>query len=280
MPPDMDRAQALHIIRKQLMLEECSVRPGEVRQWIFDAGESSDKTPLQLQYRFDSSLQERRALAGIWFFGSPEDPRLYQARCMAAPGGVYQISIPPDAAGPEGRLLAEYALVDPKPVVVLFTRDNAVVLLQKAGGFAGNFVKAITMILIQLAMLAAMGITAGICCSTPVAAFISFCMVVFFSIGPFLHRLAQTDVFFGLSHHGPLPTPHWWDYALKTFFRLFSMFVSWFEMPDVLTRLATGHLISWMELLINFTGHILVICTLLALLGTWVLRHREVGLST
>jgi len=272
-PEGVAPSTARRIIADDLRLQANSVPPGYGRRWIFDFGSFVKDRPLFLRYTFTASRAE---IEGLWTAGESGSRDQAVRRVTEASGGVRTWRIP-SAAARDGSLTIEFGNIHEEPATVIFPPENPPVLLLYHDSFEMNFLRVFCIAFIRIAVLAAIGLTAGTLFSEPVALFFSAWMVLLLNIGRYIRAMAATDVFFPV-HDGPARIPGLLDRLLHLFFAALDGLVRPLQSPDVLGAMAAGEWVSWGLVAAEFLVKVLIFCGLLAALSSFVLKRREVGL--
>lgn len=273
-PEGLTPAAARRIIEGDLRLQANSVPPGYGKRWNFDAGPSAKDRPLFLRYTFSASRPE---IEGLWTAGESDNREQAVRRVTEASGGFHTWRIPPGAAASDGSLPVEFGNINDQAATVIFPPENPPVLLLYHDSFEMNFLRVFIIAFVRIAVLAAIGLTAGTLFSQPVALFFSAWMVLLLNIGRYIRTMASTDVFFPV-HDGPARVPGLLDRVLHLFFTALDRMVHPLQSPDVLGALAAGEWVSWSMVAAEAAVKILIFGGLLAALSSFVLNRREVGL--
>jgi hypothetical protein len=257
--------------------EAHTVAPGQSTRWVFRLPRVRDSDrPLGLQYRFVSSDPRRPPARGTWQVGRPGSPALFGASVTNVPGITAELVLPAGVAAGTDLLSVEFTNAsDDPPATLIFEREDGVELLVPAGGFVGNYVKALGIILVRLALLAALGLTAGCLLSGPVAAFASTAALVVLAVGPYVGTVAATGVFY-VPHEGPLPAPGPLDPLLHGVFRAADAVVGPLRALDPVPALSEGRWIPWAEAG-RATAVVALYAACLAAAGIGLFRRREIG---
>lgn len=273
-PEGMTLDAARKIIEGDLRLQANSVPAGYSRRWVFDAGRPVADRPLFLRYTFSASRDE---IEGLWLAGERDNRDQAVRRVTESPGGFYVWRIPPEAVGSDGSLPVEFGNMNEAEATVIFPPENQPVLLRYHDSFEINLLRVFLVVFVRIAMLAAIGLTAGTLFSQPVALFFSAWMVLLLNVGRYIQTMAATRSFFPV-HDGPVRVPGLLDKILHLFFAGLDRLVQPLQSPDVLGALAAGEWVSWSLVAAEAALKLLVFSGLLAALGAFVLSRREVGL--
>jgi hypothetical protein len=117
---------------------------------------------------------EKQPVTGTWLLQQESGAALCTLPMESALDGMHRLPLPA-AALPDGELLV-VRFVNAgrdRSNTVIFDRDAAVEILAPASCFAANFARALLVLWCYLALLAALGLTAGTLFSFPVAAFVA-----------------------------------------------------------------------------------------------------------
>ncbi|MBN1269227.1 MAG: ABC transporter permease [Kiritimatiellae bacterium] len=279
LPDDVTDEQAYQAIRERLRLEANAVATGMKRRWEFRLpAVPGEEQPLFLRYKLTSSGRPGQEIEGLWFAGPEPNPDTFQKPARSVSTAVYEVRVPPEAVGPDGRLVVEYANINPDPVTILFAGEDDLELLLYAGSFEANYLRGLLVLFIELAFLAAIGLTAGSLFSMPVAVFTSAWIVLLTNIGRYLQSMAARQVFFD-RHGAPYAGPTFWDHFFRWFFKFMSALVRPLQGPNPLELLSAGQIVSWALVGFAFLARVAVYTTVLALFSSWVLGRRELGVQ-
>ena len=268
--------EAVARIERRLKVQAASVPPGGRIRWEFRIPRGSDRGPLFLRYRFNSSQRSMRPVEGLWRAGG-KTGMVFEVRRRAIPGGYHTVRIPAAAADKDGRLVIEYGNVEQEPVTLVFDMER-LELLQYAGGFAGNFVRGLLVVVCGLGFLAAIGLFCGGVFSMPVATFTAGWFLLLLSMGDYIHSMAGRRIIF-VSHGITKTAPDFADVFFRSFFRVMDVILRPLHGPHVMEMLADGRLISWGAVWAAGVVKLVVYPGCVALLGAYILRRRELGLA-
>ncbi len=278
LPAGIPPEEALKAYREQALGQEFSVAQGQKRQWRFRVPPGAETAePLLIRFRFSSSQVGLNAVAGRWEVRRESSPAGFVQTVESISESPQSLMVPASALKGDGPLIVEYANVSPRPIVAVFSPEDGVRLFLHGERFELNLGRALFMILCHLALLSAVGVSAGSLFSMPVAAFVAlFVMIVILAAG-FIQSMASQDVLF-VEHGQALEGPTFADHFFRVFFRVMSVAVRPLQAPDPLDLLATGQLISgaWIARVFVFQG--VLYAAALGLLSAWILNRREVAL--
>lgn len=277
-PDDISASQLLELIEREIRAQVNAVPPGTFNRWTFNVPKRPPPDrPLLLRYRFAVSVLDLQTVPGIWTFGVPGTPGREQVLVEDAPRAWGSLFISPDAIGPDGTLTIEYANVDGRAITVLFDPEEDLRLMVYEGGFLLNYARAILLILIHLAFLAAIGTTASAFFSVPVAALSSFYALLLLNAGRFVGRLAERDVSIAQG-----PDVHWLattiDALTFSIYRGLNLLIEPVSSANPLDFIAVGEWIGWGEVAHMGLVKVVIYSGLLMLFGVFHLSRKEVAL--
>ena len=257
-------------IARQLRAERSVVAPGAGKEWRIDATATPAGTRPVVRIRFAPTNNDD--VSGTWTF-SNGDGSTYAYTMSGV--GERRVSIPLP-----GNLLTDGGVVtvqfraatgaEARPVV--FDVKEGVTLLIPHGSFEANLVRALLVIFSQLALLAALGLTAGTCFSFPVAAFFASVTVLLALTG---HAFTSTDdarMFVPEQHANVVvdAMQAFGERAIAVLERVARPAVA----PRPLAALADGVLVLWLGTGLMAIGY----SAALAIISTALLRQRELAL--
>jgi hypothetical protein len=185
-------ALALRLLQDRLAAERSAVSPGTVRQWVFDpprggwpASRPDARGAVRLRTRFSSGFSmEKSAVQGEWSVGAAGDTNAFAFRMEQALDGRHQFLIPAAALPPGRPVMIQFANGSrDQSNTVVFDREAGVELLLPGGSFAANLARSLLILWCQLALLAAIGLTAGSLFSFPVATFVAAALLLMVTAG-------------------------------------------------------------------------------------------------
>ncbi|HRZ11710.1 MAG TPA: hypothetical protein P5567_04560 [Kiritimatiellia bacterium] len=277
LPPDVSPGAAFEAFRQALRTEAFSVAPGGARSWRYpQPGPLDPGHPLSLRFRFSCSTPGPVRVAGAWVVRRGDADVRVDTNAVATTPHV--LHVPLRDLPQEGALTVEYRNTDSEAVTVLFSPDDGLETLARAGSFGPNYARGLLLLFGQLALLAALGITAGSLFSMPVAAFVSGFVLLMIQMAGDLASLTARPITL-VSHHGDALIGPRAAVFFQWVFRLLGSVASPLQVPDALGRLTTGILVSWAETGRVLLTHGLIYPILLAGLAAWIMRRREMALA-
>jgi len=219
---------------------EWSAPPGYEIIWQFDNVRPADPND-DLFVKFKYEVLENPLdlqVAGIWTIGDdrnmiegPTPIRSLERKDLIRT--AREIQTPSDVVAPDGYVAVGF-FNDPRlnDTIVIFSLEDGIELLYKAGTFTGNFVRVVLMVLLRLVFLACLGILASTFLSFPVA--ILLCFVVLacglmsgFILDSFTHLEKNVSLIY---QYTVLPVIHFlpqFDKSSPSEFMVSGMILSW-----------------------------------------------------
>ncbi len=290
LPPDVPEATLLDSIRRAQLARLYSIPPGASRAWTFPLPPRAPRT-LHVQFRCDSSLP-----------GSADIPATLSlhiagqtfSRDLLALPGTSQTLLFPDLP-PAASATLSFATPPSARATLFFDPSDGLLLRHPLGSFPANYLRALALLFLRLALFAALGLTLGTLFSMPVATFLSLVLLLLLQLSSFISAAAQVDratfvdqvAPFGASAHSPDPASPPPSLAARAtanvlFYAYRATFLSLRPLLEdrTIDSLSTGTRLPPRTLLRNLLHQGLLLPLLLALLSTTVLLHREWALPS
>jgi hypothetical protein len=278
-PASMTRGDVETEVRESLEREDYSVGPGQTGRWTFALPPTArrDRDTL-LTFVFSSSQPQPEPVRMKWRLGGREiEGAATRAEGYHA-GLTHNLLIPAALVTSPDRVTIELAVDDDETATVLFDRAKGLTLRTYAGGFEGNLLRALLRTFARLALLAALGVTAGALLSTPVAVFIAAAIAFIVQWTGQWESLAQEQVLFAAhSHGGPAPSAGLWDVIFSEFYRFVLIFLGPLRDSNVFGQLGAAELITWSSVAVAWAIKLGVYSGGMALLSAWLMGRREIG---
>jgi hypothetical protein len=279
-PPEQSEAEVRTEIERTLRHREQTVAPGATRRWVFDLPRTppADR-PLRLRYRFAVSVLDLEPVQGRWQAGDPAAPSRFRQDVEDPPRTWHTLTIPGEWIAADGTLTLEFANLNERPVIALFDPARDLRLLVYEGGFTGNFLRAVWLLLLHLAFLGAIGITAGSYFSLPVAALTSFYALLMVQAAHVIGQIAGSAA-------RPLQAPGAGGLSELFAVATAALHAGIYHVvrpvagTNPLDRVAGGEWISWTESGLALLIKIGLYSGVLLVLGVWHLSRKEVALPS
>lgn len=278
LPANVPVEQVYAAIRAEAKAAAFGVPPSGRRVFAFEAPAGvAPGRPSHLRFRFVKSILDFESVAGRWTVAAPGGAVRFEAPGAWKPGVVHSLEVPGSALAGLSTVDIVFENRDPAGAAVFFDPDDGLRLLVHCGGFAGNYARALLTMLFQAAFLAAIGLTAGSLLSMPVASFAALAVVL---------AARMSGAIAGMARDGPaifqsIGEKEGWMLVADRIYRGYFVALQWFTAPlrgtDALDRLSTGQLVGWGEVARMGVLEVVAGCGLLAVVGAWLFRRRELG---
>lgn len=176
MPEDVSEEATMEIIYRRLRSRRTTVAPGASLSWEFDTpGLNPSVGSLFIRYRIGSTIGGSRQITGSWRVGTGRNGDSFSTGPILMTDGRHLIEIPASVVSPDGKVTVSFEnAAKGASRTVIFHGDNHMELLAPSGGFLLNMVRSLLVVFSYMVVLAALGVTAGILFSFPVATFAAF----------------------------------------------------------------------------------------------------------
>jgi len=187
LPPDAPPAVVRDSIRRTRLAQLYSLAAGATRLWSFPQPPAA--TRQLVQFSCDSSIPGAVEIQGTVRLHSGD----YTAsRDFSAMAGTPQTIIFDNVPA------ADVITVDvvnraPTNSTLFFEPAAGLTLRTPVGAFAGNYLRALALLFLRLALFAAIGVTLGTLFSLPVASFLALVLILVLQLSGFVSSAAQTD---------------------------------------------------------------------------------------
>jgi len=249
------RKRARENIRNKFVGKCLSVRPGGYVAWTFRGLEPRQDGTIYVRFKALGDTPRRR-LIGRWVVGRkqkvpvPDKPDQFTEQVVRVgevpcpPDGWpaarrLEIEIPAHVVGDDGSLHLMYENHDNRGFVQ-FSNKLPISVLQRRGGFFGNYYRSVAVIMCHVMLLAALGLMAGSLFSFPVASL----TVVFFALvglmGPWLMQFTEGSLWGEYTF--------WQDMVhtiVQHVWRVFLAVVPHFGAFNPLGNLTDGKMVTW-----------------------------------
>jgi len=277
LPRDMTQVRILSELIGQERMAAKSIAPGQVKRWDFDGVRlttpNDPNAVIFIRYKLEATavLADNR-IYGAWRIGDlrqldaglekPKTP-IFQADRDDAPRTYHEFAIPATAVADDGYLgVAFFNNPSLNPTTVI---AEDVEVLFRSGTFTDNFLRALAMIYVRLAFLAAMGISLTTWLSFPVA--ILVCLVAFFA---------------GLTHNFILESFDGIGQIVGVIYNVTLRPLLWMipkfdGVYNPSTYIINGRLIEGTFLAMSILTTVVIKATVVLLFGMWVFSRREIA---
>jgi hypothetical protein len=258
------------------------IAPPDYRKpWVIDLGVAKSRLsdrPLFLRIKFNAAqTSPTKTYPGFWVVGDFESPRAFRSDYMSLAADTYhEFAVPPNLVDDNGKLTVNF--INRSESVLLFPLEDGMEVLYREGGFGLNFIRAVAILFLWLAFLAAVGLMASSFLSFPVAAFFSIgVLIVGMSTGTMALILEQGTIFEVNHDTGIADQPSLVDHFALPLFRGLLNLINLVRGFSPIDALSTGRSITWTELSLAFAQIGVLFCGVLAAIGIAVFTRRELA---
>ncbi|MEI6808134.1 MAG: hypothetical protein WCN95_05380 [bacterium] len=265
------KAYLLDNALRDVLQRENTIQPGASKRWVFNTEERQAGKPLFVRFILSSPQQlELKPVAVQWrvFRADDEAGTIYTTNVFAGRPNAFCSSPPGDNA----IIVAEFVNIQTNPpATVIFSRDRGVTIMIQAGSFEGNLIRALIMILCELAVLSALGLTMGCIFSMPVAVFAACAVLAAFNLSGVL---TTSDI-------APIH-----DINKRTYvetitiakFKMASILFAPIRRYNPVDKVQRSEFISWSMVGEAIAVEALLYSGLFCFLGVFVLKRRQLGM--
>lgn len=276
--PDHDPSSVVAELKRQIRAQSTEIQPGQRRVWRF-SGMDVEKTDKEITLRYrlyvdSTQASKQRMTNGIWGVSNParaegEQNAVLPQRVMS--GTFHEIKVPAEFLANTERVFVQYVNRDPGGQSVIYQPEDGPLFLVPVTGFTGNWLRACSVILLKLAVLAALGCFLGAAFSPPVAVFTALsCLCLGAAahpgIGEPVRGAAGEIVAWSLA-----------DRLAHTVAVILDKTMITLDAGNLAYQLARGRLVELLLIGKVVAVDFIIKGGLMAALGTWILSRRELG---
>ena len=184
------KEQVLSELRDAEKYSRHSAEPGGIVLWEFEKVKPFDvNESIFIRFKFNASrTPPDKNIYGVWYIGDYRQIKYGESKIQAPiyklprkdmVDSLHEFQVPADAVAADGYLAAVFYNEPTNDTTVIFPVEDGFEVLYKAGGFSGNFVRAVLIIFARLVFLACLGVSLSTWVGFPVAVLCSF--TVFFT---------------------------------------------------------------------------------------------------
>jgi hypothetical protein len=258
-----------------------TVPPGGSRAWTFNLPRGPAE-PLWLQFHFDYGSAQRLPMNGTWSLARPGASNvLWSAAVSNLPAGRHLAPVSTAQPAADTLTLSFANASGPDSSVVVFRPSSGAILLAGESGMAIHLFRALLIVLLKLAVLAAAGLACSAMFYTPVATFAATALAVMTICVQYFIALSEPGqaVHSCGHHHGnevPVPTA-WYEQAAESVANAAAVIVQPVDSLDGIALVSDGLAVPWSlvgrSALVLLGGYGLM----LAVIGIIALRRRELA---
>ncbi|MCW5559095.1 MAG: hypothetical protein KIT22_14860 [Verrucomicrobiae bacterium] len=276
---ELDPAMVRREIRDQLRARQETVAPNYRRMWEMDLGAQRTRLagqPLHLRVKLHTaSLKSDASYQTVWVIGNVESGRFARIPKQLTSRAFHEFVIPPDLIGPNGNLHIECENRDPN--TLLFPLEDGLEVLFPEGGFAGNYVRALLVVLCWLALLTTLGLAAASFLSFIIAALLAMTLLMGALSGNTFGGVLEDGTLLGVDHEAGVAHSRALDRVALPVYRLLHGFTQMLQAVSPIERLSEGRTITWAQLADAVARIVLMAGGLTAATGIFIFNRRELA---
>lgn len=245
------------------------VLPGGRKEWTFRRAFNADTAgPASLRFRF-ADASGAVSIRGAWEVSAP-GARPYRHEGVFRMDQPGELPLPGSALQGAGPLTVAFLNTDPAAAAAVFAIDSPVKLSMRGGSFEGNVFRCVLLLLLRMAVLSAIGLTAGCACSFPVAAFLTISLFAALTFSGWARDWNDPGQALPGTREMPFSDAQWHeDFSGAASALLFPL-----RQPGVVESLASGRAIPARTVL-GMSALVALYVALLAAMGGAILRRRQ-----
>ncbi|NLE67897.1 MAG: hypothetical protein GX608_10785 [Lentisphaerae bacterium] len=269
LPGDVPADMLLSFFRERAAAAARMVPPGGRKEWTFRPAPGTDPArPASLRFRFAAS-SGAASIRGAWEVSAP-GARPHRSEGVFRTDRPEELAVPGTALQGAGPLTAAFLNTDPEAATAVFAIDSPVTLRTHGGTFGGNALRCALLLLLRLAVLSAIGLTAGCACSFPVAAFLALSLFAAVAFSGWARDWNDPGRAWAGGRAMPFSDAEWHeDFAGAASALLFPL-----RQPGVVESLASGRAIP-ARTVAGMSALAALYVALLAASGAAILRRRQ-----
>ncbi|HSH95933.1 MAG TPA: DUF2628 domain-containing protein [Roseimicrobium sp.] len=243
----LDPAFVRQQIGEMLKAREQAVPPGYLRRWTLPLGDSPENLKDQqffMRLKFHAALVTMQTDYNVRFLiGPPGTSKVKKMDTRLSVDGFHEIAIPENAFDEKGVLTIEF--VNPNDSALIFPLEDGMEVLYRESGFALNFVRGLSIILLWLCLLAAIGLAAASQLSFPVAAFFSVGLLVMALSSGTLATVVKEGGVAAFDHDGKPQPARAEDAVIVPTFKVLLVIVNMVQGFSPVDSLSSGRSVTW-----------------------------------
>lgn len=283
-PPNLSERDLRESLRRSFIVRRQTIDPGGECDWYFELPSLPDGHPAILECKLSSSVLGGVSIPARLKIGDGAGNMLDERDLEFSSEIGNRIELSADLfADREGVSISCENLSD--EYTAIFPDRDSIALLAYAGGFESNYLRALIIMIVQLALLTAVAVTMGAVFSTPVAAFISIFMLLLVFMDGYIQEMAGKRDYSGGGHsHGQrhrqeqAEGPGLIDHTTHYVFVAVDFAVAPLRQPDPLGMCSGGLYIPWRMLGEVMLYQLIIYSGGFALLGSSIFKRRELAL--
>ncbi len=270
LPVALSELEIRRQIKDDLRRDLQSCEPGAEKRWRFkwdpdSASKHADFAILKFKFYAEN---KRLKINGVFTLSSPDSPGEWRGEFSAYPYSFTEIRIPLDSLPKSHSLELKFKGIDSP--YLNFPNSNGVSLLYDNGGIFKNYISMFSILLLNMAVLAAIGLCSASLFSYSVSIFVT--LVVYFvgiSSDFFLSVLREL----GYGWHGADTSP---IYFLTGFIKLGIWLTKGIKCPPVVETFTENISIPVLSIFSDWGIATIIYATIVIIIGIYVLSVKEI----
>lgn len=190
-------------------------------------------------------------------------------------GTTHEFVIPPNLLSADGKLTV--LCENRSPATLLFRLEDGLELLFQEGSFGANYSRGLLVIWCWMALIAAMGVTAGTFLSFPVATLLVVSLFLAGLSGETFAEVVREGTVSSLDHETGRPEGSLFDWLFVPMARVFTLLIGPVEKVSPIAALSSGRSIPWAQVAVAAGQVGLVFGGTVAVIGMIIFTRREIS---
>ncbi len=282
LPEGKTEAEVKEQLEDELRALVNALPPRDHRHWRFEGLKFARRPGKTITLRFKFACSDR-SLGGNaqvgWEIGDPKTSYYVRSAGAYKPDEVHEESISADFITAEGTLDVRLYNLHPKPVILVFTGDDAMQVLVPMAGFASNLSRGLWLVFVEVLFLAVLGLTCSTFLSFPVSPVVALSVYVLIFLASAMDReLSQgLSLFENKEKSAAVGVA---EHAVRGVVAAIRHVLPPLDRYSASERVSSGVEVSWFLLLDATFWIALLRGGLLFLLGALVFQRRELALAS
>jgi len=262
---------------RQMEIRRNSAEPGAVVTWRFSLPENPPEDgDVFIHLRSEQASMTGGELPLLMLIGTSANPRQLRMPFYHTPGAAEMMVLPRDGFEGERDLVVEVFNGTGDGRILVFDPRHNIRLRYAYGHFQPNLARALVVMFCHLALLAAIGITAGTLFSFPVAALLALSLVFLMQLSGFIQGVARDG--FAMGSGAPGEGASALIAVVHLLYRGLDAVLAPLQSANPLESLSSGILVSWSLVASELFWRAGIASLIFGVIGVIVFRRREVGM--
>ncbi|MBM3823647.1 MAG: ABC transporter permease [Verrucomicrobia bacterium] len=256
-----------------------TVAPGYRRWWVVDLGPQAEvrrNKPISLRVQFHAAHASADGLfRTVWIVGGDNNPKAFRQELHLGAGVEHEIPLPPGLLDAQGKL--DILCENRAAATLLFRMEDGLAVLFPEGSFLANYARGLTVIACWIALVAALGVTAGVFLSFPVATVLVVSLFLAGLSGETFAEVVREGTIASFDNETGRSEGSLFDGFFVPMAKVFSYLSRPVESVSPIAALSTGRRIPWVQVL-QAAGQVsLALGGMTAVAGMLILTRREIS---